>query len=139
MISAGKDSNIVDFKPDLTPLLDIIFIVMVFLLLTANISIKTLEVDVPVTEEELVLTQANSKVIAISILAQGDEWGIESNKISDWNKFKSQLLIQHQRAPEKTILITADKSAPIDKMMKLLALLRKNNVTKINVMMEEDS
>ncbi|MFT7684378.1 MAG: biopolymer transport protein ExbD, partial [Moritella dasanensis] len=38
-----------------------------------------------------------------------------------------------------TILITADKSAPIDKMMKILAFLKNNDVTKINVMMEEDS
>ncbi|MFT7682114.1 ExbD/TolR family protein [Moritella dasanensis] len=139
MISAGDNSNFTDYKPDLTPLLDIIFIVMVFLLLTANISIKSLAVDVPVTDETAVLNQTDTKVIAISILAQADEWGIDDNKISDWDSFKQQLLIRHKDAPEHTILITADKSAPIDKMMKILAFLKNNDVTKINVMMEEDS
>lgn len=139
MISAGDNSGFADYKPDLTPLLDIIFIVMVFLLLTANISIKSLEVDVPVTDETAVLNQTASKVIAISILAQADEWGIDDNKISGWEAFKTQLLTRHASAPDNTILITADKLAPIDKMMKILAFLKSNDVTKINVMMEEDS
>ena len=39
-----------EFKPDLTPMIDIIFIVMVFLLLTANVSVQTLNVDIPKTE-----------------------------------------------------------------------------------------
>ena len=45
--SAAYSSSI---TPDLTPLLDIIFIVMVFLMLTASVKLSSLEVQLPSTE-----------------------------------------------------------------------------------------
>ncbi len=47
MIKTPHSSNTQSLAPDLTPLLDIIFIVMVFLLLTASVKLESLEVELP--------------------------------------------------------------------------------------------
>ncbi|UJF17333.1 biopolymer transporter ExbD [Vibrio sp. SS-MA-C1-2] len=137
MIYSYSNQELDDFKPDLTPLLDIIFIVMVFLLLTSNIAINTLKVDVPETEESAVLQDIESEVIVINILAK-QGWAVEGEKIKDWQGVKKALLEQHQLSPNKELVISADKKAPIDKMMKLLAFLQQNKIKTTSVTMDEE-
>lgn len=50
MIKSSAKHNDFGLTPDLTPLLDIIFIVMVFLLLTASVRLESLEVALPTTD-----------------------------------------------------------------------------------------
>ncbi|MGL5728533.1 MAG: biopolymer transporter ExbD, partial [Plesiomonas sp.] len=47
MICSKKSLDEEGLSPDLTSLMDIIFIVMVFLLLSANIQVQTLTVSIP--------------------------------------------------------------------------------------------
>ncbi len=68
-----------DMAPDLTPLLDIIFIVMVFLLLTATVKIKSLDVDLPQTATKtLQTTQADP--ITINLVANAPHWALQGEK-----------------------------------------------------------
>ena len=138
MIGSNLNNDLHDIKPDLTPLLDIIFIVMVFLLLTSNIAINTLQVAVPTTEESSVLENVESQVVVINILPEGDGWAVEGEKIADWSMVKGALLKKHQLSPDKEIIISAEKSAPVEKMMKLLAFLQSKEIKTTSVMMDEE-
>ncbi|GEM77957.1 ExbD/TolR family protein [Vibrio superstes] len=126
-----------EFTPDLTPLLDIIFIVMVFLLLTANITIKTMDVAIPQTDDAQVLNDQDKEVIAINILASEPKWAIDGISFPNWEEFTNELLLQVQTSPKRDLIISPDKSADVESMLKVLAWLQNNNIDATNIVMEE--
>ncbi|CAM4107611.1 MULTISPECIES: ExbD/TolR family protein [Vibrio] len=128
-----------EFKPDLTPLLDIIFIVMVFLLLTANITIKTMEVAIPQTEDAQVLSDQDKTVITVNILTSDPKWAIDGESFANWNAFTRTLLEKVTMSPERDLIISPDKSADVESMLKLLAWLQTNNIDATNIVMEEST
>lgn len=135
--STSRDSNL-SFVPDLTPLLDIIFIVMVFLLLTANISIQTMNVDIPTTSDTAILQSPPADVIAINILATEPNWAIQKQTFSDWESFNEVLLKQHKANPEHSLVVAIDKDVAVEKMLKLLAFLQHNKINATSIIMEEN-
>ena len=143
MIQSRSNATAINQTPDLTPLLDIIFIVMVFLLLTANITVKTLTLDVPSTKHSEVLEIQNAQVIAISLLAednfsaQGAPWAIEEAHYTDFEAFTEKLLTLHQKFPERSVVIASDKQVSVERMLQLLAFMQKNNINATNIIMDE--
>lgn len=137
MIRSQSVSDDTAFIPDLTPLLDIIFIVMVFLLLTANTQIKTMTVAIPQTQNASVLGSPNQDVIAITLLKNSPFWALQGQGISDWNMFTHALLETAKASPNKPIVIAADKLASVENMLKVLALMQSNNINATNIVMEE--
>ncbi|EGU45512.1 TonB system transport protein ExbD1 [Vibrio ichthyoenteri ATCC 700023] len=143
MIQSHSQFSDEEFKPDLTPMLDIIFIVMVFLLLTANVSVQTLNVDIPKTEESSALTRPDKPVISIGILhtntdaATANKWAVDGTEFSDWAQFTTALLEARQQTPDKPIVIAADKKADVESMLNLLAFMQKHHISATNIVMEE--
>ncbi|BDR14914.1 biopolymer transporter ExbD [Vibrio sp. STUT-A11] len=127
-----------EFKPDLTPMIDIIFIVMVFLLLTANVSVQTLNVDIPKTEQASQLSSPDKPVISIGILHNEEEkWALDGEKFSDWDAFTTALLKTRTRFPDKPFVIAADKKADVESMLNLFAFMQKHQISATNIVMEE--
>jgi len=137
MIRSRNESASISMTPDLTPLLDIIFIVMVFLLLTANITIKTLTLDIPSTENVEVLESPTSQVIALSLLVDAPNWAIEETTYSDWDSFSSALLALHKKFPQREVVIASDKQVAVESMLRLLAFMQQNQINATNIMMDE--
>ncbi|USH05567.1 biopolymer transporter ExbD [Grimontia kaedaensis] len=137
MIRSQPESESTSFTPDLTPLLDIIFIVMVFLLLTANIQIKTMDIAIPQTNDSEVLESPNREVIAINVLSGSPSWALQGEPLHDWESFTAQLLEAIHQAPDKPVVIAADKQANVESMLKVLAFMQNNNINATNIVMEE--
>lgn len=127
-----------DITPDLTPLLDIIFIVMVFLLLTANINIKTMSLDIPSTDQVEVLDSPDNQVITVNLLAKAPNWAIEQTSYDDWTAFSDALLEIKQRYPKRSLVIGSDKSVSVENMLKLLAFMQQNHINATNIIMDEE-
>ncbi|PSW21320.1 biopolymer transporter ExbD [Photobacterium sanctipauli] len=126
-----------ELKPDLTPLLDIIFIVMVFLLLTASVKIQSLDVELPQTETQA-LQETESDPITVNITAESPYWALQGNEIEDWDAFKTELLKEVKANPDKPVVIGADKAGTVENMLKLLAFLQQNDIKATQLLMEED-
>jgi len=137
MINAKPPATGLILMPDLTPLLDIIFIVMVFLLLTANISVKSMKLDVPTTQDTEVLMPAAKDVLTINILAGTPTWALEQQTFANWDSFKQAFLDKHNNNPKRPLIIGADKHATVENMLTLLAFLQKNNINSTSIIMEQ--
>ncbi len=137
MISINNSQqNADELNPDLTPLLDIIFIVMVFLLLTATVKIKALEVELPQTSTQILQT-TKADPIAINLVATEPFWALQGQSINTWNSFTQQLLAEVKTNPNKPVVIGADKKASVEQMLKLLAFLQKNDIKATQLLMED--
>lgn len=137
MIRSQSMYSYEELKPDLTPLLDIIFIVMVFLLLTANIHIQTMKVAIPTTQDSEVLNSPNKPVIAVNILFEKPFWAINNNQYHSWDEFSEALLLLHKQKPKQSIIIGADKNSPVEKTLQLLAFLQRNNINATRIIMDD--
>ena len=123
---------------DLTPLLDVVFIVMVFLLFTANVQTLSLPVELPqaTTEEATLMTEP--KTLTVSILAEGDPWAIEEQKYAHWEEFAPALLDRVNQAPDTTVLIAGDKEAPLGNLVELMMFFSQHKIAAAQVLMEQE-
>ena len=77
---------------ELTPLIDIIFIVVVFLLLTANSRLLSLPVDIPASDDAVASENSDQNSLTISIFRSAPVWAIEQQRFENWDEFKQVLL-----------------------------------------------
>ncbi len=137
MIKLTTENHPDSLQPDLTPLLDIIFIVMVFLLLTATVKLQSLEVSLPTAETESV-SAVDNKSLTVNILEKPPYWGLDGKSYSSWDSFTQTLLTQVKNKPEFQVVIASDKSAEIQHMVKLLAFLQDNKIKATQILMDEN-
>jgi len=121
---------------DLTPLLDIIFIVMVFLMLSANIKLQSLQVDLPTTDTTAVQVVDN-KAVTINILDAEPHWAIDGENQTDWATFQTTLIQTVQAKPDTQWIIAADKTADVQYMVKLLGFLQQHNIQATQILIED--
>lgn len=124
--------------PDITPLLDIIFIVLVFLLLTANIPLQSLEVDLPKTDSKSLSSIQDTKSMTINMLAGTPAWALQGEQYDDWQQFKAVLENQLEALKETDLILASDKDVTVDSMLKLLAFLQEHHINATQILMEDD-
>ncbi|MCL1146387.1 ExbD/TolR family protein [Shewanella sp. 10N.261.52.F9] len=136
MISAGNDESSQSFGLDLTPLIDIIFIVLVFLLLTANTQLLSLPVDVPTEADSNLSALSQDKHIAINVLQTEPHWALDGQSFSDFNAFEAAFTQAFKANPKAKVVIAADKTAPVQPLMTVLAAMQRQNITNTQILME---
>ncbi|HHF3075212.1 biopolymer transporter ExbD [Vibrio alginolyticus] len=137
MIKTPKDNTRNDLTPDLTPLLDIIFIVMVFLMLTAAVKLDSLDVNLPSTESQAV-ANVDKQSITVNILKDEPYWAINGKTYIDWDNFTLALL-EESKSSDKPIVIGAEKTANIQSLVQLLGFLQENGIQATQLLTEEPS
>ncbi len=135
MIKTPQDNNRHGLTPDLTPLLDIIFIVMVFLMLTTAVKLDSLDVNLPSSDSEAVAT-VEQKSITVNILKEEPYWAINGKSYLDWENFKIALL-EESKSSDKPIVIGAEKMANIQSLVQLLGFLQENGIQATQLLTEE--
>ena len=94
----------------LTPLVDVVFMLVVFLLLTANSAPFAIEVQAPVSENAI--AQIDTNPIVIGVPDEEGTWSIDGRPLheGDAQQVLMELLVQDQDRPV-VILVEADSSA----------------------------
>jgi len=148
----APERTILSAGPDLTALIDIVFIVVVFLLLTANTPLLSLPVDIPSTDNQIEKAVSTKQSIVISLKAESPHWHItipsegrsepENNlglggRYDDWPSFKSALLLHVEQSP-KTLLVATDRETNAALLLQLLALLNERGLSDAQILMEPE-
>ncbi|EJG0324883.1 biopolymer transporter ExbD [Vibrio parahaemolyticus] len=135
MIKVPQDNNRNGLTPDLTPLLDIIFIVMVFLMLTAAVKLDSLDVALPSTDSQAV-AEVDKQSITVNILKDEPYWAINGQTYIDWENFTLALL-EESKSTDKPVVIGAEKTANIQSLVQLLGFLQENGIQATQLLTEE--
>lgn len=135
----SEEESSLSLGPDLTPLLDVVFIVLVFLLFTANSQTLSLPVNLPQATQQEASVTSEPKTLTISIFEEGEPWAIAETKYDDWNMFTTQVLEQVTNEPDIVVLIAGDQEAPLGNLVKLMMFLSKHEIEAAQVLMEESS
>lgn len=120
-----------DFLPDLTPLIDVMFMLIIFLILTMNISFKAFDIDVSQDKDVLVNNSAQ-KALDLAI-TKDNKWLLDGKKFDNFADLKKDLLKLKKDINLKKINIICDKSVESEKLIRLLILIKSQNIKSSDI------
>ncbi|WP_169545356.1 ExbD/TolR family protein [Sneathiella aquimaris] len=126
-------AGLVDLAPDLTPMLDILFILLVFFMLTAGTVLQSFEVTLPEDVTDEMPTLKVSKPIIIEI--KKDVYIVDKKQINEFKNLKISVLELVKRNPDQELVIAGDKDVSIDRLLGLLTYLQTQNIKTANILM----
>lgn len=139
MISSSSELNQKsswhEVVPDLTPMLDMLFILLVFFMLTVGTVYKSLDLVLPSgVTEELPHEELNNKIV-LEISAK--EYALRGEAIADMDQLKDQItkLMLEEKNPE--VVIASDKNVSIEKLLNILTYLQSQGIEAANILMNQ--
>jgi biopolymer transport protein ExbD len=117
---------------NLTPMLDVVFIMLIFFIVTATF-IKQAGIEV-LRPEALTAVQKPTVSVLIAIGENGDIW-IDKKKV-DAAAVRAHIERLHAENPKGGLVIQADKQSKTDKVMAVLAAARAAGLTEVAIATE---
>jgi len=119
---------------ELTPLIDIVFIVIVFLLVTANVPLLKLPVSIPEASENPSAEVVNSDSAVITVPSKDALWGLDDKEYESWEAFKTQL--QARADKDLSVSIAADGDAQAEALITVMSLLNEMKLQNVQILMK---
>ena len=118
--------------PDLTPLLDVIFIVLVFFLLTAQQPLLELPLDLPKSDAALSDAVSVPSERMVIMLDEQGVWRFAGQPQASFNSLREAL----EGHPPTAVDLALHQQAPLEKFLQLLALLETLGIDDTQILME---
>ncbi len=124
-----------ELAPDLTPMLDILFILLVFFILTSNGVLKALEVDLPSkgAEQAQIADMPEPTVLEIS----RDGYMLADEPIKDIGALTAKLRSFIRSDSEATLVIASDRDVQVERLLEILTMLQAEGLQAANILMQE--
>lgn len=117
---------------DLTPMLDVVFILLIFFIVT---SVFITESGIEVVKPQASTSEPKNKdLILIAVSAQGDIW-IDGDQI-DPRFIRASFELRLAEAPNSSVVIQADASANNEFVMMIMAAAREAEITDVSISTE---
>ncbi len=118
-----------DTGVDLTPMLDVVFIMLIFFIVTTSF-VK--EAGIEVSRPSAATAEKKDKAsIFVGISESGDIW-IDKRKI-DIRSVRANIERLHAETPEGSIVVQADKASKTGTLVRVMDQIRAAGVTAISV------
>jgi len=124
-----------DLIPDLTPLIDVMFMLIIFLILTMNVALKSFNVELAEDKDNLVQDQAVASLDLV-IFNNADDWLLDGVKFSSFEELKSELQKRAGNDDVIKINILSDKSVPVEKLVRLLIFTNDQKINSSNIIVK---
>lgn len=123
---------------DLTPLIDIVFIVIVFLLLCMNSPVVELPIDLPKEQDKLPKHAEPTLALVIQLYPSAPYYAIDDRRFADFKELKNNLRERIKHSGRSVpVHIASDAQTPVAPLLKLLNFLNKNAMTNTHILMEK--
>ena len=117
---------------DLTPMLDVVFILLIFFIVT---SVFITEAGIDVNKPVASTAEAKNKdLILIAVSPQGDIW-IDGEQI-DPRFIRSRFELRLAEAPNSSVVIQADQNASNEFVMMIMKAARDADITDVSISTE---
>lgn len=131
--ASSAQSNLL---PDLTPLLDVIFIVLVFFMLTAQTPLLELPLQLPQSQEPLPAASAGkSERLQIQLAADG-RWHLNGTPQADFSALRAELKQAFAADSHASLDLALDRQAPLTAFLDLMALLQQQGIQDSRILLE---
>lgn len=127
----GDDDEVLS-EINVTPLVDVMLVLLVLFIVTASAVTTAVHVNLPKTDS--VAAPDAKEPIVLSVDRDG-HYLLDNQKVS-LDQLKRRLVRIHQETPNKTAQLQADKDVRYGKVGKVMAALQSSGIQKIAVLSE---
>ncbi len=125
-----------DLIPDLTPMLDILFILLVFFMLAVGQVFQTMDLTLPEsTAQEMQTTQIDNMIV-LSLGDAKNSYAINQQKFKDFEDFKTEIMKTVTEEPDNKIIVAGDRNVSLERVLKVLTFLNDNGIQTANILMQ---
>ena len=116
---------------NMTPLIDVMLVLLVIFILTAPLMSSSLKLDLPKSDAAQP-TEAEGEVVELAITADGKlHWG---DLVVSADELKTKLTRVAQSNPMQEVQLRADKAVPYGRVAEVIGLLQSANLSRIAFM-----
>lgn len=123
--------------PDLTSLLDILFILLVFFILSAGASYRSLDLTLPNSVSKTTTPSTPQKHIMLEIRTKG--YAIDGQLVENLEQLKPDLLKALDAKPDHKLVVAGDKSVSIERLLNVLTFLQLKGIKAANILMQQET
>jgi biopolymer transport protein ExbD len=117
---------------DLTPMLDVVFILLIFFIVT---SVFVTEAGIEISKPQASTADPKSKdLILIAVSPDGDVW-MDGEQV-DQRFLRSRIELRLAEAPNSSVIIQGDRTATNEHVMAIMRAAREAQVTSISISTE---
>ncbi|MEH6525529.1 MAG: biopolymer transporter ExbD [Sneathiella sp.] len=125
-----------DLAPDLTPMLDILFILLVFFLLTAGAVFQSLDLKLPSSVADEVNLVNAPRHIMLEI--RRGSYAVDGEAIRGFEGLKFALRTALTDKPDHELIVAGDKRIAIEELLKVLTYLQSQGIEAANILMQKE-
>ncbi|RJS94751.1 biopolymer transporter ExbD [Salinisphaera sp. Q1T1-3] len=125
----GEDDEVLS-EMNVTPLVDVMLVLLVMFIVTASAVTTAVHVNLPKTDS--VAPPDTKKPLVVSVDQSGNYF-IDKDQVS-LDVLKQRLAAAHEKNPEVAAQLQADEGVPYGKVGKVMAALQANGIQKIAVL-----
>lgn len=133
------EGSLRDLAPDLTPLIDIVFILIVFLLLTANpVALTHLTVELPQNKESKLQEEAVKKSNVIELSSE-NAIIYNGNRLEDISILKQRLMDEGYgtTGADKELIIAVDKKNNVEVFLQVVSLMQEMSIANPKILIDK--
>ena len=123
---------------DLTPLLDVIFIVLVFLMLSANVAPLALPVDLPSMGAEQAEMLEDPQTLTVNLFRGQPAWGLDGQEFNSWAELSAAMLAERSDRPDVRVVVAGDRDVPMERLVQVLSFLQGQQWLAASILMENE-
>lgn len=125
MIDLTEEENSSSLQDAMTPMIDVIFVLIAFMMLMINVPLLTMEVELPKVAETPQSSNVQKHVVTIGVLENADEWLVNESKVSSLEALKEQLQAEKMQYPEQlSVVIHSDRKVAMERVVALFSTLQ---------------
>ncbi|MDO9318769.1 MAG: biopolymer transporter ExbD [Gammaproteobacteria bacterium] len=117
---------------DLTPMLDVVFILLIFFIVT---SVFVTEAGIDVSKPQASTAEPKSKdLILIAVTSDGEVW--MNGEVIDPRFIRSEFELRLADAPNSSVVIQGDENATNDMVMAIMRAAREAEIANVSISTE---
>ena len=117
-------------KISLTPVIDVVFILLIFFMLASNFN-KVGEVNMNMTKESTKSSKEDIKII--KLLVRQDQTVLSEGKAYDDSELLSMISMAIKDASEYSIILTSKDDVTYQRFLNLISYLKKNELNNVSI------
>lgn len=131
-----KEGLMGDLVIDMTPMIDVTFILLIFFIITANIAQHIYTVTLPDADSSYHNQNFKEKTIKITIFSNGT-YAIDSQKYEHITTVKKIIRDTILHNPKTNIILIPDTKAESGPLLSLLTFLEGNNIKNVDILVQD--
>jgi biopolymer transport protein ExbD len=117
-------------KISLTPVIDVVFILLIFFMLASNFN-KVGEVNMDMTKESTTSSKEDIKII--KLLVRQDETILSEGKVYEDNEILKMINLAIQDAAKYAIILTTDDDVTYQRFLNIISYLKNNKLDNVSI------